>query len=231
MGLLDDAIREHLELKRRRGADPGEIERLEREALGPVRRPGYEAGEMAVAEEPGAEFSEADEQPTQYWAGPDNEPDSADHGAEFGREDDDWGASGAADTGLEPDAPPPVMPAPPPDEARPGHGAAYEDEVVEDDTAEHDMDGEYGVDPRDAYSDHRDRAYPEPPPDGYPEPEDRGHLEPPERAGPQESDHEHPQHPEQEDMLEETPEFLQDAPDHDRLWFEQRPPRDFDLDG
>ncbi|MGI8715594.1 MAG: hypothetical protein ACR2NR_20920, partial [Solirubrobacteraceae bacterium] len=33
-----------------------------------------------------------------------------------------------------------------------------------------------------------------------------------------------------EDMLEETPEFLQDTPDHDRLWFEQRPPRDFDFD-
>ena len=38
MGLLDDAIREHLDLKRRRGADPGEVERAEREALGPVRR-------------------------------------------------------------------------------------------------------------------------------------------------------------------------------------------------
>ena len=38
MGVLDDAIREHLDLKRRRGADPTEIERLEREALGPVRR-------------------------------------------------------------------------------------------------------------------------------------------------------------------------------------------------
>ena len=34
MGLLDDAIREHLELKRQRGADPGEVERQEREALG-----------------------------------------------------------------------------------------------------------------------------------------------------------------------------------------------------
>ena len=33
-----------------------------------------------------------------------------------------------------------------------------------------------------------------------------------------------------EDVLEETPEFLQDTPDHDRLWFEQRPPRDFDFD-
>ena len=34
-----------------------------------------------------------------------------------------------------------------------------------------------------------------------------------------------------EDVLEETPEFLQDTPDHDRLWFEQRPPKDFDFDG
>jgi hypothetical protein len=36
MGLLDDAIREHLDLKRRQGADPGEIARKEREALEPV---------------------------------------------------------------------------------------------------------------------------------------------------------------------------------------------------
>lgn len=33
MGLLDDAIRDHLELKRRRGADPGEVAREQREAL------------------------------------------------------------------------------------------------------------------------------------------------------------------------------------------------------
>jgi hypothetical protein len=43
MGLLDDAIREHLDLKRRRGADPSEIAREESEALGPVRR-----GELEV---------------------------------------------------------------------------------------------------------------------------------------------------------------------------------------
>ena len=36
--------------------------------------------------------------------------------------------------------------------------------------------------------------------------------------------------PAEEDVLEETPEFLQDTPDHDRLWFEQRPPKDFDFD-
>jgi hypothetical protein len=49
MGLLDDAIREHLELKRRRGADPDEIARQEDEALGDPR-----SGEFArpVPEEP-----------------------------------------------------------------------------------------------------------------------------------------------------------------------------------
>ena len=36
MGLLDDAIHEHLELKRRRGADPGEVAREQREALDSV---------------------------------------------------------------------------------------------------------------------------------------------------------------------------------------------------
>ena len=34
MGLLDDAIREHLELKRRHGADPAEVAAQEREVLG-----------------------------------------------------------------------------------------------------------------------------------------------------------------------------------------------------
>jgi hypothetical protein len=49
---------------------------------------------------------------------------------------------------------------------------------------------------------------------------------------PQRAAHPPPAAPgEDEDVLEETPEFLQDTPDHDRLWFEQRPPRDFDFDG
>jgi hypothetical protein len=33
-----------------------------------------------------------------------------------------------------------------------------------------------------------------------------------------------------DDVLEETPSFLQQTPEHDRLWFEQQPPRDFDFD-
>jgi hypothetical protein len=36
MGLLDEAIREHLELKRRAGADPSAIAHAEREALAPA---------------------------------------------------------------------------------------------------------------------------------------------------------------------------------------------------
>src|SRR4051794_23399152 len=38
MGVLDDAIREHLELKRQHGAAEQEVNRQEAEALGPVRR-------------------------------------------------------------------------------------------------------------------------------------------------------------------------------------------------
>ncbi len=65
MGLLDDAIREHLELKRRRGADPAEIQRDEQEALGPVRRapeeeaqPDLEAGSEAPEGEHEGELAE-----------------------------------------------------------------------------------------------------------------------------------------------------------------------------
>jgi hypothetical protein len=65
MGLLDDAIREHLELKLRRGAEPAEIARVEREALEPV------------AETPGAFGEESDELPAVFDA--DNEPAVEDH--------------------------------------------------------------------------------------------------------------------------------------------------------
>jgi hypothetical protein len=39
MSILDDAIREHLELKRAHGADEGELQKLEDEAFGPPQRP------------------------------------------------------------------------------------------------------------------------------------------------------------------------------------------------
>jgi hypothetical protein len=40
MGILDDAIRQHLDLKRRQGAEEDELQRLEDEAFGPPSRPG-----------------------------------------------------------------------------------------------------------------------------------------------------------------------------------------------
>jgi hypothetical protein len=57
MGLLDDAIREHLELKRQRGASDEELQRAEQEALAPARRePGADPdgpGPPALEEVPG----------------------------------------------------------------------------------------------------------------------------------------------------------------------------------
>jgi hypothetical protein len=56
MGLLDDAIREHLELKRLHGATDDEIDRAEQEALGPARREaGAGAGVPPLEEVPGDE--------------------------------------------------------------------------------------------------------------------------------------------------------------------------------
>jgi len=48
MGILDDAIREHLELKRQHGAASSELDQLEQEVFGPIARPGdpeFETGE------------------------------------------------------------------------------------------------------------------------------------------------------------------------------------------
>lgn len=51
MGLLDEAIREHLELKRRRGADPAEVAREQHEALDPVTDGASSAGVDVATEE------------------------------------------------------------------------------------------------------------------------------------------------------------------------------------
>jgi len=59
MSILDDAIREHLELKRAHGADEVELKRLEDEAFGPPQRP----------DEPGP-FEEA---PTEFLTAPEGE--------------------------------------------------------------------------------------------------------------------------------------------------------------
>ena len=138
MGLLDDAIREHLELKRRRGADEAEVSRQENEALGgPQQR---------------AEFAET----------------------------------------------------PQPDPATDEPELVDEPEPAEEPVDEIPLDQ-----PTVEYE-----------PDLGPEPEVGPEPEPEPEAAARDSD----------DVLEETPEFLQETPEHDRLWFEQKPPRDFDLD-
>jgi len=79
MGLLDDAIKEHLELKRKHGAGDDELRRQETEALGPARRDF--SGDAAGAEEPaGAEPADVGEVAPDPVAEPagwlDDEPDA-----------------------------------------------------------------------------------------------------------------------------------------------------------
>ena len=198
MGLLDEAIREHLDLKRRRGADPTEIERLEREALGPVRRIGQEP---PGAEAVGVESAEPAEQG--FLA--DEIPGGAELGYEesYPHEPEYEYAPGVDDkyAGEEPDALGEPSPHP------------YEPERPLTDAPEE----------------------PEIPP--APEPVSAGAVEAPVHEDPgvetaeYDVEAEHAEEHRSDDVLEETPEFLQDTPDHDRLWFEQRPPRDFDFDG
>jgi hypothetical protein len=167
MGLLDDAIKEHLELKRRRGADADEVARLEQEALGPPQR-----GEFAGAPAP-AEAGDAPDDDSVAAVQAEPAPDTAEHAV--------------AEPAQEPE------PEPEPD-------------------------------PRDQ----ADEAWLEDEPEPAAEPEEREDVvidQPTVEYSP-------PADPpaEGEDVLEETPDFLQETPEHDRLWFEQKPPRDFDLD-
>ena len=64
MGVLDDAIKEHLELKRKHGAPEEEVQRQEEEALGPVRRDAAQQPESAgeeIVEAEGGQLPDAEE--------------------------------------------------------------------------------------------------------------------------------------------------------------------------
>jgi hypothetical protein len=65
MGVLDDAIKEHLDLKRQHGAPEEEVQRQEEEALGPVRRDAAEEPESEETElvEAGGDEALAAEEP------------------------------------------------------------------------------------------------------------------------------------------------------------------------
>jgi hypothetical protein len=182
MGLLDDAIREHLDLKRRRGADPEEVERAEREALGPVRRGPEDLGTgNGEVEEPdlGRDGQrDIDEDEPAWDESLEHEPEPAAHAPTA-----DSPPVGDQPLDADPSLEEPKEPAPQhaPDPREPfDHG---------EETAEYDVESELR--------------------------REKGQGE--KKEG--------------EDVLEKTPDFLQDTPEHDRLWFEQRPPRDFDFDG
>jgi len=162
MGVLDDAIKQHLELKRRHGASEDELREQEAEALGPARRETPASADGGAAEaELTAEAAALEE------AAPAEAPPQS-----------------AAPAEVAPEEPMPV------EEAVPLEAAPEEepDEVTREESLEAPVRA----------------ADPEGPPQ-------------------QEED-------EAEDVLEETPDFLQETPEHDRLWFEQKPPRDFDFD-
>ena len=174
MGLLDEAIRQHLELKRQHGASDEEVQMQEQEALGPVRRepaPSAPAPEeLEAAEEPDLEDG-YDEPP--------GEP--------------------AVDDRLD-------------DETDEELVAAELPEAFEE--------------PADPYGEPSH----EPPTellDSDEEFESPATGDTPARGFDSVAD---PAADDDEDVLEEPPEFLQETPEHDRLWFEQRPPRDFDFD-
>jgi hypothetical protein len=201
MGLLDDAIKEHLDLKRRRGAAPAEVERAEREALGPVRR-NREAPAASESEDElvdgGLAYDQADD-------------------------DDDWSYDDGAEplehvSESEPELPPLELSA---------------DEIV--DTPRR-RSSEPAPEPGPTFDEtgFGESAFEEPAFEDEPPPAPSFAHGPPggetteydvEEAMAGDGDESG------EDVLEETPEFLQDTPDHDRLWFEQRPPKDFDFDG
>jgi hypothetical protein len=287
MGLLDDAIREHLDLKRKRGADPGEVEKLEREALGPVRRePTARSADtvphLEVHPDTGFQVQPADSvmfheapavreqkrgflgrrksapapesQPVDFGQqlAAEGHPQSFDHDDPFSDDDpftDDappeheeagqalaaepplTSAPAAAHVGAEP--PPLVLDSPPPTRPTFAPEPPESTEAVEPGVT----GSEAGV----------EQAAPAPavPPPGEAAPAGAAEADAPDVAA-----HETREWSAEEafaaedarssvpangapdeDVLEETPEFLQDTPDHDRLWFEQRPPRDFDFDG
>jgi hypothetical protein len=299
MGILDDAIREHLELKRQHGAESDDLERLEKEAFGAPARPGDP--EFATGEEPALE--QADEAPTVAEVAapaepaPAEEPVAPEATEAPAGSTDDWLAA-ADETTAPPDEPEadaspaeqariehdhlddtadhpapdaeqePLPPAPePPSEEAPAveqpaaeiseplppadAGGEEPPEAPErgifDAAEEFDFDDDLDLDldEEDDGTVNPQSAAPEAPP----APAEPLPPEPATEAQPspfEEDDTDNPPLPVQpaapardeeddegeggEDLLEGTPDFLQEQPDGDDLWFEQGPPKDFDFD-
>jgi hypothetical protein len=188
MGLLDEAIREHLELKRRHGADAAEIARLEQEALGPARRTPANAEPEAPAADEQELFQ--DEPPAVAEAPTTVHAPAVDDEYEYVYEGEEEFEEAA-------EAPSPE-PIPTPQQQTVEFEPASEEEWADD----------------------WDEAGEEPEPNVPPVVPEGAKAEEEASAGDGDKS---------EDVLEETPEFLQETPEHDRLWFEQKPPRDFEF--
>jgi hypothetical protein len=193
MGLLDDAIREHLELKRVRGADPGAVAREEQDALGPVPR----RGEAAYGDE--SDEGPAAARDDEILTSPEAEStsDSADSGS-VGQETVEinmeavLASEGDSDSSPATDRDVYARPV-----AHPSSVRAISDESLEWEV-----------------------------PDEADEPAGRAEINDEQDSdGGEVADQAEPV----EDVLEETPDFLRETPEQERLWFEQRPPRDFDF--
>jgi hypothetical protein len=194
MGLLDDAIREHLELKRLRGADPGVVAREEQDALGPVPHRGDAEHEDEAGNNPGSRANDDESFPASY-PHPKDATDSVSVGqetveinmeVELASEDEhDPHSEARRDARLRP-------------VAHPASARAISDESLEWEVPDEEAN--------------------EPVRHNGPDDEQRPDV------GQASDQVEHA-----EDVLEETPDFLRDTPEQERLWFEQRPPRDFDF--
>jgi hypothetical protein len=196
MGILDEAIREHLDLKRRRGADPGELTRQEGEVFGPSRRADAEVDESGHAD-PGHLADETHETHLHLAEPHDPAPAPAYHPVPQEEPPRPHGDPADALGELTPAPAAEPHPAPAQHVAEPEAPAPPDADALNQPTRAFDPDEVRAATGRTA-----------PPPA---EPEHDGEAA------------------EGEDVLDETPEFLAETPEHDRLWFEQRPPRDFDF--
>ena len=237
MGILDDAIREHLELKRSHGASDSEIERQEAEVFGQVRA------------EAAAPVATADDDHTQLLT-PEEAPEAA-HLEELEplqpAPEDPYAVHPGDELVPDPDVPhaetehdvPPAAEAGAgllePHEVEPGPPSPrhhHHDDETHPALVDHDHIGgeEHAPEPVFGHAAETPTAPPDTPLDPAPSddppvgepPVENPDIDEPPRQPPEEAG-------DDEDVLEDTPEFLQDAPEHDRLWFEQKPPRDFDF--
>jgi hypothetical protein len=194
MGLLDDAIREHLDLKRRRGADASEIAKEEADALGPARREAEQEEPAAAAEAEHGSYADHDP------AGLD-EPAAAYDDEPIVYEDEPLEYEDRPVVSEPPTTHDRPYAEPEEESATPPHGDPLAHQQTREFSAT-ELDDALGYDDED-----------ETPPAPAPEPAPAADVA--------EGD--------EEDVLEETPDFLQETPEHDRLWFEQKPPKDFDF--